>query len=202
MRTIYSRLSQELVYSAKTLSLCSRVAELSWMLYSKLLRALATNVLSRVPAPHRLSIEQWALNCPVRCGAVLCGAGDLFMVVYSVDSRETFEEALRLRDEVVSTIFGQHSAGGAPKWKHCRYIFLCFASLVPLSRFIACCYKVHARMLVLTVHIYVYFYVRLFASDMSIQNSILVSTPTTRNSTTARFSLLRHIQYKNHHTFS
>lgn len=74
------------------------------------------------------------------------------MVVYSVDSRETFEEALRLRDEVVSTIFGQHSAGGAPKWKHCRYIFLCFASLVPLSRFIAC-------ILVYIVHIY--FYVRL-----------------------------------------
>ncbi|KAB0795899.1 hypothetical protein PPYR_09960, partial [Photinus pyralis] len=35
---------------------------------------------------------------------------DLFVIVFSMDSRETFEEALRLREQILETKF---SAGGA-----------------------------------------------------------------------------------------
>jgi len=38
--------------------------------------------------------------------------GDLFLIVYSVDSRETFDEARRLQDQVFLAKGGHHGVGG------------------------------------------------------------------------------------------
>jgi RAS, dexamethasone-induced Ras-related protein 1 len=40
-------------------------------------------------------------------------AGDLFVLVYSVDSRESFEEVLRLRDQIIETKCHLSGTGGA-----------------------------------------------------------------------------------------
>ncbi|KAJ8924642.1 hypothetical protein NQ315_000793 [Exocentrus adspersus] len=45
--------------------------------------------------------------------------GDLFVIVFSMDSRETFEEAIRLREQIIETKVnaGASSSGGLTRKK-------------------------------------------------------------------------------------
>lgn len=47
-------------------------------------------------------------------------AGDIFILVYSIDNRQSFEEAKRLKDEIQSTI--HTNSQSVAKWKRCKII--------------------------------------------------------------------------------
>jgi hypothetical protein len=42
-------------------------------------------------------------NCPLKSQRIHLLSGDLFVIVFSMDSRETFEEAIRLREQILET---------------------------------------------------------------------------------------------------
>jgi len=51
-------------------------------------------------------------------------SGDLFIVVYSVDSRESFDEAGRLQDQVFLAKGGQSTAGGRSRTPYVPHVIV------------------------------------------------------------------------------
>lgn len=43
---------------------------------------------------------------------------DLFIIVFSMDSKETFEEAVRLREQILETKLSANSGGGMTRKKN------------------------------------------------------------------------------------